>query len=65
MKCHLLCGIFLCLYTIVHTEKEYAPIVQLKSGKIRGIAQNAINDKVYFYQGIRYGNIFLNFCFLQ
>lgn len=34
---------------------KYAPIVQLKSGKVRGLVIGA-NDGLYFYQGIRYGN---------
>ena len=37
-------------------EKEYAPIVQLKNGKVRGTVQESDpGSKVLLYSGIRYG----------
>ena len=38
------------------TELEFAPTVQLSSGKVRGLVQPVEDGKLnYFYQGIRYG----------
>lgn len=35
---------------------EYAPTVQLKNGKVRGIVQEVVDvGNIYSYQGIRYG----------
>lgn len=38
------------------TTTKYAPVVQLKSGKVSGLVIGGANDDgLYFYQGIRYG----------
>jgi hypothetical protein len=40
---------------------EYAPIVELAAGKVRGVIQEVEDDgpvqKVQVYQGIRYGKL--------
>ena len=38
-------------------RKEYAPVVQIESGKVRGIIQTTAESakRVYLYQGIKYG----------
>ena len=38
---------------------EFAPIVQLNSGKVRGLLQEVNGRKVHFYEGIPYGNCVL------
>ena len=43
--------------------REYAPVVQIEQGKVRGLVVEVENgEKVNFYQGIRYGkNSFYNY----
>lgn len=38
-------------------KKEYAPVVQTESGKVRGIVQTVAptGKRVYQYKGIKYG----------
>lgn len=46
---------------------QFAPIVHIPSaGDVRGLVEQAYDEKIYFYQGIRYGRIlfFQVFCFL-
>lgn len=38
------------------SEIEYAPVVQLQAGKVRGRVVEALDSvKVHFYEGIRFG----------
>ena len=48
------------LYATAATSKvEFAPVVQLKNGKVQGIVSEVHEEgKVYAYHGIRYGKSF-------
>lgn len=51
---------FLLFSTFVHLahcddEPQFTPIVQLKSGQVRGLVQQVDRVEQHFYQGIRYG----------
>ena len=53
-----------CAY-VASESIEYAPIVQLSAGKVRGVVETVNGQKVHLYQGIRYGessNICLSNC---
>ncbi|OTF80599.1 acylamino-acid-releasing enzyme-like protein, partial [Euroglyphus maynei] len=40
------------------SEEEYAPIVHLRHGKVRGIVRSIGDEKIYLYQGFRFGKYF-------
>lgn len=39
---------------------QYAPVVRVRSGRVRGVVETVDHGKsVYLYQGIPYGKLFL------
>nr|XP_046918492.1 LOW QUALITY PROTEIN: cholinesterase-like [Dermatophagoides farinae] len=49
-----------CLISSSRADEEFAPIVNLRHGKVRGLVRTVIDGdkktKIYFYQGFRYGH---------
>ena len=50
---------YFCLISSSRADEEFAPIVNLRDGKVRGLVRTIIDGdkktKIYFYQGFRYG----------
>ncbi|KAH9490505.1 hypothetical protein DERF_016704 [Dermatophagoides farinae] len=45
----------ICFISSFGAGEEYAPIVDIRHGKIRGIVRTIGDKKVYLYQGFRFG----------
>ena len=52
-----------CLISSFAADEEFAPIINLRHGKVRGLVRTIVDGdqktKIHFYQGFRYGMVYL------
>lgn len=46
-----------CFQAVLSADSgEFSPIVQTKAGQVRGQVKTILDQKVHFYEGIKFGN---------